>query len=146
MTPEELDAIEARANAAQSGPWWVVTVGKDHEDGPSHVIMSEHVSITEAFAGGEIPQSNDAEFMAKSRTDVPDLIAEVRRLTTERDAAFTRGVEAMREAAVNVCETRAENHKVDARRSPNGQRAEWQLLAGDQIMAASEIRALKVSP
>lgn len=87
MTPEELATIEARANEAQPGPWWVVTVGKNHDDGPSHVIMSEHVSITEAFAGGEIPQATDAAFMAKSRTDVPDLIAEVRALTAERDDA-----------------------------------------------------------
>lgn len=155
MTPEELATIEARANEAQPGPWWVVTVGKNHDDGPSHVIMSEHVSITEAFAGGEIPQATDAAFMAKSRTDVPDLIAEVRRLTAELsyagrprysgdasvaveaiDAAFTRGVEAMREAAAKACE----NHWLGGDREPA--RETSRVLA----VVATDIRALKVSP
>ena len=151
MTPEELATIEARANEAQPGPWWVVTVGKNHDDGPSHVIMSEHVSITEAFAGGEIPQATDAAFMAKSRTDVPDLIAEVRRLTAELsyagrprysgdasvaveaiDAAFTRGVEAMREAATKACESHWRGCERESAR----------VLAD----VANDIRALKVSP
>jgi outer membrane murein-binding lipoprotein Lpp len=136
MTPEELATIEARANEAQPGPWWVVTVGKNHDDGPSHVIMSEHVSITEAFAGGEIPQATDAAFMAKSRTDVPDLIAEVRRLTAERDAAFARGVEAMREAAAKACES----HWLGGDREPA--RETSRVLA----VVATDIRALKVAP
>lgn len=155
MTPEELATIEARANEAQPGPWWVVTVGKNHDDGPSHVIMSEHVSITEAFAGGEIPQATDAAFMAKSRTDVPDLIAEVRRLTAELsyagrprysgdasvaveaiDAAFTRGVEAMREAAAKACES----HWLGGDREPA--RETSRVLA----VVATDIRSLKVSP
>ena len=152
MTPEELATIEARANEAQPGPWWVVTVGKNHDDGPSHVIMSEHVSITEAFAGGEIPQATDAAFMAKSRTDVPALLAEVRRLTAELsyagrprysgdasvaveaiDAAFTRGVEAMREAATKAC-ARVED---EAELSSEGDVA---------MRCANRIRSLKVSP
>ena len=152
MTPEELATIEARANEAQPGPWWVVTVGKNHDDGPSHVIMSEHVSITEAFAGGEIPQATDAAFMAKSRSDVPDLIAEVRRLTAELsyagrprysgdasvaveaiDAAFTRGVEAMREAATKAS-ARVED---EAELSSEGDVA---------MRCANRIRSLKVSP
>ena len=108
MTEDELATIEARANASQPGPWWVVTVGKDHDDGPSHIIMSEYVSITEAFAGGEIPHAVDAEFMANARTDVVALVAEVRRLTAERDAAFTRGVEAMRDAAATYFARRSE--------------------------------------
>lgn len=56
MTDEELKAIEARANAATPGPW-MKGVTYDH--------------------------GRNAEFIAASRTDVPALAAEVRRLKEE---------------------------------------------------------------
>lgn len=100
MTDLDLDAIEARANAAIDGPWvvkhepaWeadnvqhpdVITVGAqmweaddepmtvclvstDHEDDPVDVLL-------------------DAEFIAHARTDVPALVAEVRRLRERAEA------------------------------------------------------------
>lgn len=150
MTEDELATIEARANASQPGPWWVVTVGKDHDDGPSHIVMSKYVSITEAFAGGEIPQSVDAEFMAKARADVPALVAEVRRLTAERDAAFNRGVEAMREAAVQHFKQRAEGIEHAAARiaciAPTAAVCATLDEARRVADVADEIRALEVAP
>ena len=150
MTEDELATIEARANAAQPGPWWVVVVGKNHDDGPSHIIMSEYVSITEAFAGGEIPQAVDAEFMAKARTDVPALVAEVRRLTAERDAAFNCGVEAMREAAVQHFKQRAEGIEHAAARiaciAPTAAVCATLDEARRVADVADEIRALEVAP
>ena len=169
MTEDELATIEARANASQPEPWWVVTVGKDHDDGPSHIIMSEYVSITEAFAGGEIPQAVDAEFMAKARTDVPALVAEVRRLTAELscagrprysgdasvaveaiDAAFTRGVEAMREAAAKHFARRAESAEYAAAKlsciAPTAAACATLDEARRIADVADEIRALKVAP
>ena len=134
MTPEELNAIEVCARRRRIDvPMPVCT----HDEERGHAPWCHDCDR-------ERQERIGPTFETRGRADVLALVAEVRRLTTERDAAFTRGVEVMREAAAKVCETRAENHKVDARRSPNGQRAEWQLLAGDQIMAASEIRALKV--
>lgn len=102
MTDIDLDAIEARANAATDGPWvvkhepaWeadnvqhpdVITVGAqmweaddepmtvclvstDHEDDPVDVLL-------------------DAEFIAHARTDVPALVAEVRRLWEALDDGY----------------------------------------------------------
>lgn len=71
MTEEELQEIEARANAATEGPWDAclssgvcrAPPGEDH-----------HSSI------GHIRTKQDQEFIAHARTDVPKLVAEVRRL------------------------------------------------------------------
>ena len=87
--------------------------------------------------------------------DVPALLAEVRRLTAELsyagrprysgdasvaveaiDAAFTRGVEAMREAAAKACES----HWLGGDREPA--RETSRVLA----VVATDIRSLKVSP
>lgn len=72
MTREQLDAIRARVEAAPK-------VGDTFID-----ENGDEVRIVETFED----------------KDVPALLAEVERLTAERDAAFQRGVAAMREAAV----------------------------------------------
>ena len=72
MTAERLAEIEARANAATPGPWW-----------PEHRgVMAEGVEIVDdcAVAGWDAYPENQA-FIAAARTDVPALVAEVRRLT-----------------------------------------------------------------
>lgn len=117
MTDLDLDAIEARANAATDGPWvvkhepaWeadnvqhpdVITVGAqmweaddepmtvclvstDHEDDPVDVLL-------------------DAEFIAHARTDVPALVAEVRRLREESAKATAWHTEALDDLARAVC-------------------------------------------
>ena len=62
--------------------------------------------------------------------------AEIARLQDERDAAFTRGVEVMREAAAKACE----NHWLGGDREPA--RETSRVLA----VVATDIRALKVAP
>ena len=78
----DLDAIEARANAATPGPWavyekpdpwgyWAVqdADGKDvFDDGSAGAEYGQTCSIA------------DRDFLVAARTDVPALIAEVRRL------------------------------------------------------------------
>lgn len=100
MTAERLAEIEARANAATPGPWW-----------PEHRgVMAEGVEIVDdcAVAGWDAYPENQA-FIAAARTDVPALVAEVRRLTAalaaharHTDAARREGAEAMRERAAKV--------------------------------------------
>jgi hypothetical protein len=78
ITAERLAEIEARANAATPGPWW-----------PEHRgVMAEGVEIVDdcAVAGWDVYPENQA-FIAAARIDVPDLVAEVRRLTAALDAA-----------------------------------------------------------
>ena len=75
----DLDAIEARANAATDGPW-------------RHGNWSDHLGDRRVISGGDgcyeverldIMRAHDAEFIAHARGDVPDLVAKVRRLTEE---------------------------------------------------------------
>lgn len=66
MTNEELDEIEKRAAAATPGPW---CCGYDEDSlysGEAYVARFEH--------------GDDQVFVAHARTDVPALVAEVRRL------------------------------------------------------------------
>lgn len=79
LTEDELDAIEKRVMAAQSGPWKSFVEGRDHTSGSSFIRASEGVSrgedieLTGATAA-------DQDFMAAARQDVPTLLKEVRAL------------------------------------------------------------------
>lgn len=82
ITEERLKEIEARAKAAEAGPWdidllddRVEAVGRkatDHGGENAWVLLSDGSPYTLDRA--------DAEFIAHARQDVPDLVAEVRRL------------------------------------------------------------------
>src|SRR5689334_17072623 len=72
----ELAGIEARANAATAGPWktelYDVLYADDEQPGGFNW-------------GGEFGSVEDAEFAAASRTDVPRLVAALRRACYEID-------------------------------------------------------------
>jgi hypothetical protein len=85
----DLDAIEARAEAATAEPWTIIGAGE----------YVTPVGITVATDGGIT--SADAEFIAHARTDVPVLVAEVRRLTAEVEHWKSR-----RDTAVETCRHR----------------------------------------
>lgn len=73
----DLDAIEARANAATEGPWDSYTVpGTGRIAGYVAVAISDTEMQIARFEGGFF----DAEFIAHARTDVPALVARVREL------------------------------------------------------------------
>lgn len=90
MTEQELAAMEARANAATAGPW--VKNGSVPEQliyaptkrYPNRTSFMPIVYVTQTdYASGEYYADmldGDAEFIAHARTDVPALVAEVRRL------------------------------------------------------------------
>ena len=74
MTPEQLAAIRARAEAATPGPW------HDDQDGmvystcqPGCAVVINDIDLA----------VEDAEFIAHAREDIPALVAEVERLQTE---------------------------------------------------------------
>lgn len=96
----DLDAIEARANAATPGPWTTIYRSPDELDGqrfdhgPSVpcLVMSpdcELHPVADASRNGTCADpfswGNDAEFIAHARTNIPALVAEVRRLRAESD-------------------------------------------------------------
>lgn len=74
-TALDLDAIEARASAATKGPWLVKGMYPQEilaNDSGLNLVATTHLSP-------DGPPS-DTEFIAQARTDVPALVAEVRRL------------------------------------------------------------------
>lgn len=74
--PIDLDAIEARANAATPGPLVVVPCGVDDLGWDIDTAAGDFpAGIRGAFGRRE-----DAEFHAAARTDVPALVARVRAL------------------------------------------------------------------
>jgi hypothetical protein len=143
MTPDELDAIEARAAAATPGPW----AAEDERHGkgscsccgevlyawnivaPSReVVVSAMDDVTPGVHGDA-----DATFIAHARTDVPALItalreawaeAEVEQLRRQRDALRDEVAE-LRERAVDLIVSRGVDPKdpegVTLRIEGNGQ-------------------------
>jgi hypothetical protein len=75
----ELQEMEARAAAAQPGPWKSWVEGRDFLGGSNFIQTSEG-----ADRGDDIEMAGataeDQDFMAAARQDLPRLIAEVRRL------------------------------------------------------------------
>jgi hypothetical protein len=82
LSDPEIDEIEARANAATDGPWctdsWEIYQGTEYVPGIS-------MWIGETCRGSSTPEQDraDAAFVAAARTDVPALLAEVRRLRAQ---------------------------------------------------------------
>lgn len=92
--PLDLDTIEARTNAAEGG-WHVVPDDADpyrfeiHGDGPTHIAVFGG-NPDDGFAS--YPVRENAEFAAHARTDVEQLVAEVRRLRAELVDARANGI------------------------------------------------------
>lgn len=93
----DLDAIEARANAATEGPWWR-REGHAEIDGQNYaeVLIPGRVECGSYCYGGTSTIEGDRldadlAFIAHARADVPDLVAEVRRLRAQvRDLTDSR--------------------------------------------------------
>ncbi|PPG34494.1 hypothetical protein [Rathayibacter sp. AY2B9] len=79
--PLDLNTIEARAAAATVGPW--ATFNRFHIEAPS---VDRNVTQAAEWESSGIEREEDAEFIAHARTDIPALIAEVRRLREEKTA------------------------------------------------------------
>lgn len=78
MADERLAEIEARAQAATEGPWRVQSVRRaDNEIG---VFVAYVGSLAVLANEPNKSEQEDATFVAHARTDIPDLLAEVRRL------------------------------------------------------------------
>ena len=69
-----LDKIEARADAATKGPWVCVLNGDESE------VTYANAPITWDDHGGEVFTEGDAEFIAHARTDVPALVAALKKV------------------------------------------------------------------
>jgi hypothetical protein len=72
-----LNKIEARCNAAMPGPWRAVPRSSDGHVG---YFLGAEIEPLEQPVRGQFAYMPDAEFIAAARTDVPRLVAEIRRL------------------------------------------------------------------
>lgn len=88
--PLDLDTIEARANAATEGPWewdgWVDPDGTEFwqlRSADGDVLYPVWLNTSQATLD---VSAEDRDFIAHARTDVPALIAEVKRLRGLNDA------------------------------------------------------------
>jgi len=72
----DIDAIEARVNAAVPGPWTV----------DERANMGFDIDPTEPGIRGQFERLADAEFVAHAREDIPALLTYICALGAERDA------------------------------------------------------------
>lgn len=89
--PIDLDAIEAKVNAAKPGPWWLV-LGERHMVGTRHEFPSLEIrhgdpnDDRDSYDLLESYEEADYRFLTEARQDIPALIARVRELEKEADA------------------------------------------------------------
>ena len=78
-------ALETRATAATAGPWTYEGSGCIHTRATEHYDPEDEAYVLEVLRGPDDPSRHTANgrFVAAARTDVPALVAEVRRLRTE---------------------------------------------------------------
>lgn len=98
MTPERLAMIESRIGWATEGPWapWLDQDGQPHMHGllmvgNADAVIPEGETWVEGVNVNPIAHTytpEDRQFIAHARTDMPDLLAEVKRLRA--------GIEALR--------------------------------------------------
>jgi len=113
ITSADLDAIEARANVATAGPWTV-----EHRS-----VVSDDVTIVEDGAScGWDEYADTLAFIAAARSDVPALVAEVRRLRETVDILSSRheaGLEDRDRLRNELDAARAEVERSEPRRQRN---------------------------
>lgn len=106
MTDDELQAIKARADAATPGPWgtfdtddevhmcaigvstnghepWFELNASEDENGHQHVVAMTLLQSPRYACHASGKWAEDAEFIARARSDIPALLAEVERLKAE---------------------------------------------------------------
>lgn len=74
MTPQELDEIRTRCDAATSGPW-LIEVDEFGID-----VLANGRLLSTNTGRESLVSVEEAIFIANARSDIPDLLAEVERL------------------------------------------------------------------
>ena len=82
LTDERLAEIEARCNAATPGPWTLMPemCGPDGQGVYEESGLGIICEVGDPYPRGDNHPQENMEFIAAARADVPDLLAEVRRL------------------------------------------------------------------
>lgn len=81
------EAIRSRCEAATPGPWkWTPQEEEVERDGTVEKVTGAQIESIFTFDTGEGyygVENNNAEFIAHARTDLPDALAEIERLTAQ---------------------------------------------------------------
>ena len=79
ISEQEILKIIERYNKARPGPWTSFIEGRDHQSGSSFIMIGQGLN-----RGGDIElfgaTTDDQDFIAHARQDIPTLIDEVYRL------------------------------------------------------------------
>lgn len=127
MTEEELNAIEARANAATPGPWAAA------EYHPKTMLLypignpATQELLAYPIQGGENSQNN-AAFIAHARRDVPALMAHIRELQQELAEAYAELNRYQAQAFRGVAYEPTEEVNVEIRRARDEKQHRIDLL------------------
>jgi hypothetical protein len=90
----DLSAIRDRVDAATEGPWALSAIEDESGALAWRVAQpSEDLVVGDYDSDGGVNFRDDAEFIANARQDVPALLAEIERLTAERDQYLSMLVE-----------------------------------------------------
>ncbi|MCL2752057.1 MAG: hypothetical protein FWE62_04800 [Firmicutes bacterium] len=106
MTTEKINEIRTRCNAATPGPWDSIIGSADFATiypygevnypiatlyrGDEYFLLDEEYGVLRKVGLQYLQNNaaNDAEFITHARQDIPALLAEINRLTRERDKYF----------------------------------------------------------
>jgi hypothetical protein len=84
LSDAELNAMEARCEAATPSPWWAWIEGRDGTSASSFIGRgldgARHPDLYLSTDPGDQVSIADHDFIAAARQDLPRLLAEVRRL------------------------------------------------------------------
>lgn len=116
LSEERVREIEERERMATDGPWlvfhggdeWAIHASDTGDREIARVHLTENPWSNRGYGERDIPDAT-AQFIAKSRRDVPDLLAEVRRLQQEN--AAVREENAMLQAVKRTLEQINADHK-----------------------------------
>lgn len=156
----DLDAIEKRADAATDGPWFASDFGHSGESEPSSIVVHHGKFNWQSIRDGEFVASmpaswvgsDDADFIAQARTDVPALIARIRELeaaTASVIPADTRPYETQTQALdalpvhtlVSYRDHDGELHTLEkAETWPGGENDWWETTARQSASTYSLVR------
>lgn len=100
-TPEQIESIRARADAASEGPWWPMCMGSEGWNIRNDEIggtVRERKPLVARVGYGEWEQDKaNVAFIVNARSDIPDLLAAYDVMKQQRDEARAQ-VERLRKA------------------------------------------------
>jgi hypothetical protein len=77
LSRDELEAIKMRCERATGGPWKSYVEGREHMSGSNFIMTgAEDIYLT-------VATTEDQDFIAHARQDIPRLIAEIERFRNE---------------------------------------------------------------